>query len=212
MQTRGASFKEDIRTMVTKDFKLPDKKVKEIRDYCNTIYDTSRKMNVKDHIVDSKRDGKGINLQGMGAEIWYKEKYGIPYNLDATLDEGPRTYKKDLDCLRNGYRLELKQTTYHTGCFFIEALDHYGKTRKLIADMYVLVIGSFPKYYKDLYIGDISLTKKFFNKGSNLLEPTMHPKIRKFGYHVEQDEMYEIFEEALEADGRTTKRNTSTLS
>ena len=211
MQIRGASFKEDRRTM-TKDFKLPDKKVKEIRDYCNAIYDTSRKMNVKDHISDRKRSGKEINLQGMGAEIWYKEKYGIPYNLDATLDEGPRTYKKDLDCLRNGYRLELKQTTYHTGCFFIEALDHYGKTRKLIADMYVVVIGSFPNYYKDLYIGDISLTQKFFNKGSNLLEPTRHPKIGKFGYHAEQDEMYETFEEALDADGRTTKRNTSTLS
>ena len=197
---------------MSKDFKLPDKKVKEIKDYCNTIYDRSRTLQIKDHIVDRKRSGKEINLQGMGAEIWYKEKYGIPYNLDATLDKGPRTYKTDVDCLRNGFKLELKQTTYYNGCFFIEALDHYGKTRQLISDMYVLVIGKFPNYSKDLYIGDISLIKKFFNREANRLEPTMHHKIRKFGFHMEQDEMYETFEEALEADGRSTPRDTSTMS
>ena len=56
---------------MSKDFKLPDKKVKEIKDYCNTIYDRSRRLNIKDHIVDSKRSGKEINLQGMGGKVWY---------------------------------------------------------------------------------------------------------------------------------------------
>ena len=210
MQIRGASFKEDRRTM-TKDFTLPDKKVKEIRDYCNAIYDTSRKMNVKDHIVDRKRDGKEINLQGMGAEIWYKEKYGIPYNLNATLDEGPRTYKKDIDCIRDDLKLEIKQTSYPTGCLFIAALDHYGKPRKLLSNVYVLIIGSFPNYMRDLHVTNLSLTNKFFDKTSNILAPTMHLKIGKFGYHLEQEEMFETFEEALEADGRLNT-DTSTLS
>ena len=194
------------------NFQLSESKVNEILDYSNSIYDKARKLKVKDNILDKNRTGREINLQGMGAEVWYKEKYNLPYNLEATIDEGPRTYKTDVDCLRDGFKLELKQTTYYNGCFFIEALDHYGKTRQLISDMYVLVIGKFPNYSKDLYIGDISLIKKFFNKEANRLEPTMHHKIRKFGFHAEQDEMYETFEEALEADGRSTTRDASAMS
>ena len=39
----------------------------------------------------------------------------------------------------------------------------------------------------------------------------MHPKIGKFGYHLEQEEMFETFEEALEADGRLNT-SASTMS
>ena len=59
------------------NFKLKSKKIKEIESYCNLIYERNRKLNVKDHILDSNRTGKEINLQGLGAEIWYKEKYNI---------------------------------------------------------------------------------------------------------------------------------------
>ena len=193
------------------NFQLSENKVNEILEYTNSIYDKARKLNVKDNILDKKRTGREINLQGMGAEVWYKEKYNIPYNLEATIDEGPRTYKKDIDCLRNDLQLEIKQTSYPTGCLFISALDHYGKPRKLLSNVYVLIIGSFPNYTKDLHITNLSLTNKFFDKTSNLLAPTMHPKIGKFGYHLEQEEMFETFEEALEADGRLNT-STSTLS
>jgi hypothetical protein len=211
MQTRGASFKEDIKTM-TKDFKLTDEKIKDIVKFCDAIYDRSRELQVKDYILDRSRTGKEINLQGMGAEIWYKEKHGLPYNLDATLDAGPRSYKKDVDCVRDGFKLEVKQTSYPTGCLFIASVDHYNRPRKLISDMYVLIIGNFPNYSNDLHISDVTLTNKYFDKTSNTLCPTMHPKIGKFGYHVEQDEMYETFEEAVKSDGRTTKRNAPALS
>ena len=193
------------------NFQLSENKVNEILEYTNSIYDKARKLNVKDNILDKRRTGREINLQGMGAEVWYKEKYNIPYNLKATLDEGPRTYKKDIDCIRDDLKLEIKQTSYPTGCLFIAALDHYGKPRKLLSNVYVLIIGSFPNYTKDLHITNLSLTNKFFDKTSNLLAPTMHPKIGKFGYHLEQEEMFETFEEALEADGRLNT-DTSTLS
>ena len=193
------------------NFQLSESKVNEILDYSNSIYDKARKLNVKDNILDKRRTGREINLQGMGAEIWYKEKYNIPYNLKATLDEGPRTYKKDIDCIRDDLKLEIKQTSYPTGCLFIAALDHYGKPRKLLSNVYVLIIGSFPNYMRDLHVTNLSLTNKFFDKTSNILAPTMHPKIGKFGYHLEQEEMFETFEEALEADGRLNT-DTSTLS
>ena len=193
------------------NFQLSESKVNEILDYSNSIYDKARKLNVKDNILDKRRTGREINLQGMGAEVWYKEKYNIPYNLKATLDEGPRTYKKDIDCIRDDLKLEIKQTSYPTGCLFIAALDHYGKPRKLLSNVYVLIIGSFPNYTKDLHITNLSLTNKFFDKTSNLLAPTMHPKIGKFGYHLEQEEMFETFEEALEADGRLNT-SASTMS
>ena len=193
------------------NFQLSESKVNEILDYSNSIYDKARKLNVKDNILDKKRTGREINLQGMGAEVWYKEKYNIPYNLKATLDEGPRTYKKDIDCIRDDLKLEIKQTAYATGCLFISALDHYGKPRKLLSNVYVLIIGSFPNYTRDLHVTNLSLTNKFFDKTSNILAPTMHPKIGKFGYHLEQEEMFETFEEALEADGRLNT-DTSTLS
>ena len=77
--------------------------------------------------------------------------------------------------------------------------------------MHVLIIGKFPNYEKDLYISNLSLLNKFFNKKVNELTPTIHSKIGKFGYHMEQDEMFDTFEEAIEADGRV-KSNTSTLS
>ena len=108
------------------NFQLSESKVNEILDYSNSIYDKARKLKVKDNILDKNRTGREINLQGMGAEVWYKEKYNLPYNLEATIDEGPRTYKKDIDCLRNDLQLEIKQTSYPTGCLFISALDHYG--------------------------------------------------------------------------------------
>ena len=193
------------------NFQLSESKVNEILDYSNSIYDKARKLNVKDNILDKRRTGREINLQGMGAEVWYKEKYNIPYNLKATLDEGPRTYKKDIDCIRDDLKLEIKQTAYPTGCLFISALDHYGKPRKLLSNVYVLIIGSFPNYMRDLHVTNLSLTNKFFDKTSNILAPTMHPKIGKFGYHLEQEEMFETFEEALEADGRLNT-DTSTLS
>ena len=193
------------------NFQLSESKVNEILDYSNSIYDKARKLNVKDNILDKRRTGREINLQGMGAEVWYKEKYNIPYNLKATLDEGPRTYKKDIDCIRDDLKLEIKQTSYPTGCLFIAALDHYGKPRKLLSNVYVLIIGSFPNYMRDLHVTNLSLTNKFFDKTSNILAPTMHPKIGKFGYHLEQEEMFETFEEALEADGRLNT-DTSTLS
>ena len=193
------------------NFQLSESKVNEILDYSNSINDKDRKLNVKYNILDKRRTGREINLQGMGAEVWYKEKYNIPYNLKATLDEGPRTYKKDIDCIRDDLKLEIKQTSYPTGCLFIAALDHYGKPRKLLSNVYVLIIGSFPNYMRDLHVTNLSLTNKFFDKTSNILAPTMHPKIGKFGYHLEQEEMFETFEEALEADGRLNT-DTSTLS
>mgnify|MGYP003653625324 CR=1 FL=1 len=191
-------------------FSLPDTKVKEIQKYCNLIYDRSRKLNVKDNILDTNRTGKEINLQGMGAEIWYKEKHNIPYSLETILEEGPRTYKKDIDCIREARKLEIKQTSYPTGCLFLAATDHYKRPRELISDMYVLIVGDFPNYTKDLHITYDELYSKFFNKTSNKIEATIHPKIGKFGYHVEQDEMYETMEEAIH--GRSTSKRSSTLS
>ena len=194
------------------NFKLKSKKVKEIESYCNLIYERNRKLNIKDHILDSNRTGKEINLQGLGAEIWYKEKYNIPYTLSEDEENfKPRTYKNDIDCIRNGYKLELKQTSYPSGCFFIASSDHYRKPRNLLSDVYVLIVGSFPDYERDLYIGLLSLTKKYYNFKTSNLVPTIHPKIGKLGYHMEQDEMYSTLEEALENDGRTSQAKTSTM-
>jgi len=197
-------------------YQLSPRKVKKIKRYCDAVYDNNRKFKVRDNILDSNRTGKEINLQGLGAEIWFKEKYDIPYTLFEDEENFiPRTYKKDIDCIfKNGLKLELKQTMYPKGCFFIAAIDHWHKPRKLISDMYVLIVGSFPFYKKDLFISKLDLVDKYLDRNTNRLCPTIHPKIGKAGYHMEQDEMYNSFEEALETDGRrtTTSEDTSTMS
>ena len=78
--------------------------------------------------------------------------------------------------------------------------------------MYVLVVGSFPNYEKDLHISVLSITKKFFVKESNMLKPTKHSRMKSVGYHMEQDEMYETFEKALEANGNSRPKDTSAVS
>jgi len=180
------------------------------------VYNNNRRFKVKDNILDKNRTGKEINLQGLGAEIWFKEKYNIPYTLFEDEENFiPRTYKKDIDCIfKNDLKLELKQTVYPNGCLFIPATDHWRKPRKLISDMYVLIVGSFPFYKKDLFISKLDLVNRYLNHDTNRLCTTSHPKIGKSGYHMEQDEMYNSFEEALESDGRrrTTTEDASTMS
>ena len=51
------------------NFQLSESKVNEILDYTNNVYDKARKLNVKDNILDKRRTGREINLQGMGAEV-----------------------------------------------------------------------------------------------------------------------------------------------
>ena len=46
------------------NFQLSESKVNEILDYSNSIYDKARKLNVKDNILDKKRTGREINLNG----------------------------------------------------------------------------------------------------------------------------------------------------
>ena len=195
------------------NFQLDQQTVSKVKEYCDYLYESNRKFGVKDSIIDKNRSGKEINLQGLGAEVWYKKKYNIPFNLDATKENlRPRSYKTDIDCIREGLNLELKQTSYFSGCLFLPATDHYSKPRKLLADMYVLVVGSFPNYEKDLHISVLSITKKFFVKESNMLKPTKHSRMKSVGYHMEQDEMYETFEKALEANGNSKPKDASAVS
>ena len=188
------------------NFQLDQQTINETKEYCDYLYESNRKFGIKDSIIDKNRSGKEINLQGLGAEVWYKKKYNIPFNLR------PRSYKTDIDCIREGLNLELKQTSYFRGCLFLSATDHYSKPRKLLADMYVLIVGSFPNYEKDLHVSLLSITKKFFVKESNMLKPTKHSRMKSVGYHMEQDEMHETFEKALEANGNPRTKDTSAVS
>lgn len=167
------------------------KQIEDIKKYCEAVYIESRKYSRVDRIQDKSRTGREINLQGIGAEFWFKNKYNIPFSLEIT-DEAvkPRSYLKDVDVEYDDLVYELKQTSHKSGCLFINSLDWYGKERILLADVYVLVIGSFPDYKKDLFITKKKL--KHINK-----KPRMHRKIGKVGYFAEQSDMYETLEEAL---------------
>jgi hypothetical protein len=168
---------------------LTPTEAKRIKTHCNKIYSESRKSNIKDRKQDVSRSGKEINLQGMGAEYWLRKVHGLPFDF-SDADYTPRTYLTDIDIILEGKRCEVKQTTYPSGCFFISSKDWYGKDRKLLADIYILVVGTFPDYTDDYYI-----SKK------HLIElnptPTMHKRIGRVGYHVEQDDMYPTFEEVM---------------
>lgn len=167
--------------------------IQNIENHCNLIYSNSRKKNVKDRKKDTSRSGKEINLQGIGAEIWFKELHGIPYELllDVTAEDYvPRNYKNDIDVVVNGMVCEIKQTSYPTGCFFISHKNWHGKERELLADVYVLVIGSFPFYDKALYLTKDNLV--YLNP-----EPRMHPRIGQRGYYAEQEDMHTTLEDAL---------------
>ena len=60
---------------------IPQEKIKTIEKYCDKIYSNGRQQHIKDMVFDPNRTGKEVNLQGLGAEIWFKEKHNIPYTL-----------------------------------------------------------------------------------------------------------------------------------
>ncbi len=176
---------------------IPLEKIKTIEKYCNKIYANGRQQHIKDMVFDPHRTGKEVNLQGLGAEIWFKEKHNIPYTLFEDKENFvPRSYKKDIDCMMEGIQLEIKQTSYPTGCLFLNEIDHYGKKRKMMSEMFVLIVGSFPDYSHELYLSKKELLDRF-------PEPTYHNRIRKRGYHSEQDKMYQTFKEANKYNGNT---------
>ena len=181
------------------------KQTKKIEDYCNAVFDGLRGTGAKQRVQDPNRNGREVNLQGMAAEIWFKEKHNIPYSLELdNVDVAPRSYLHDVDVLIDGKVFELKQTSYDTGCLFLNHIDWYGKPKKLIADVYVLVIGKFPNYNRELYI-----TREEFILINP--EPRMHKRIGKIGLFAEQSDMHSTLKEALNYNVRNSK-GTSTLS
>ena len=182
-----------------------NKQTKKIEDYCNAVFDGLRGTGAKQRVQDPNRNGREVNLQGMAAEIWFKEKHNIPYSLEPEdVDVAPRSYLHDVDVLIDGKVFELKQTSYDTGCLFLNHIDWYGKPKKLIADIYVLVIGKFPNYDRELYIT---------REESILINPEarMHKLIGKVGLFAEQSDMHSTLKEALDYNVRNNK-GSSTLS
>ncbi|MEK9918217.1 MAG: hypothetical protein VW496_02385 [Pelagibacteraceae bacterium] len=181
-----------------KDFMFSDEDIKSITDFCNTIYNNNRKGNVKDRKKDSSRSGIDINLQGISAEIWFKERYSLPYTLDLdSPDTKNRNYLKDIDAEYSNLVFEIKQTKHDNGCFFISGRDWYGKERKLISDIYVLIVGEFPNNYKKcLFITKSKLIKLNSDAAGNL-QPSMHKRIGQYGYHVEQSDMYSTLTDCM---------------
>jgi len=176
---------------------LSSDEVKKVEIYCHAVYDYSRKVGSVQRKQDVKRSGREINLQGLAAEFWFKNKYNLPYSLDITMDSvKPRSYKKDIDVKIDDLVLEIKQTTYDRGCLFMPNIDWHGKHRDLLADVYVLVVGRFPDYNKDLFITRDKFIKLNSNKKDELT-PRIHKRIGKVGYFCEQSDMYTTLEEAL---------------
>ena len=174
----------------------PDE-VKKIELYCHAVYYYSRQVGSKQRKQDRKRSGREINLQGLAAEFWFKNKYDIPYSLDITMDAvTPRSYKQDIDVRIDDLILEIKQTAYNNGCLFMPNIDWYGKHRDLLADVYVLVVGHFPDYKKDLFITREEFTKLNSNEKGELT-PRIHNRIGKVGYFSEQSDMHTTLEEAM---------------
>lgn len=169
--------------------------VTQIRDMCNLIYSVNRKGNVKDRKQDSVRSGEEINLQGIGAEVWLRALHGLPLLLD---DISPRSYKEDKDIILDGLHCEVKQTSYKTGAFFIKHKNWYGKERELLADVYILVVGSFPLYEYAKYIVRDNLLYQ------NPCGPTMHKRIGAVGFHVEQNCMHDTIKGAIKWNIPTT--------
>jgi len=180
---------KNVRRMTLSDM-FNDSEAKEIENYCNAVFDGLRKANAIERVQSPYMDGRQVNLQGLAAEIWFKKKHKIPYDL-SIIDDKPRSYLNDIDVKVNGKIFELKQTAYENGCLFLRHVDWYGKPMKFIADVYVLIIGSFPNYKNDLFITReefVSLNQK----------PRMHKRIGKYGFFVEQSDMHETIEEAMQ--------------
>jgi len=177
---------------------LTSDEVKKVELYCHAVYDYSRKVGSKQRKQDKNRSGREINLQGLAAEFWFKNKHKLPYSLDITLDSvTPRSYKKDIDVKIDDLVLEIKQTGYDNGCLFMPDRDWYGKHRDLLANVYVLIVGCFPDYKKDLFITRDEFIKLNSNEKDEL-NPRMHKRIGKVGYFSEQSDMHTTLEEALE--------------
>jgi hypothetical protein len=54
-----------------------DSEAKEIKNYCNAVFDGLRKAKAKERVQSPHMDGRQINLQGLAAEIWFKKKHKI---------------------------------------------------------------------------------------------------------------------------------------
>jgi len=83
-------------------FQLTPEKIKEIENYCNSIYDNSRKAQVKDHILDASRTGREINLQGKVSAIGGLELKilgGIKAGIKTFIfpEENKKDYKKFIE-------------------------------------------------------------------------------------------------------------------
>ena len=101
-------------------------RITSIAKFCNAIYDNSRKLGVDQDVQDKKRTGREVNLQGMAAEIWFKERYQIPYSLEITEEAiKPRSYLEDIDVQYKDLIFEIKQTTYSNGCLFLRPIYFY---------------------------------------------------------------------------------------
>jgi len=172
-------------------------RITSIAKFCNAIYDNSRKLGVDQDVQDKKRTGREVNLQGMAAEIWFKERYQIPYSLEITEDAiKPRSYLEDIDVQYKDLIFEIKQTTYSNGCLFLRPSTPYHKERKILGDIYVLVVGSFPHYETCKFISREEFI--FINSDDEgVLTKRMHKRIGKPGYFVEQDEMKNTLTEAV---------------
>lgn len=169
-----------------------------IKSLCKKLWDVNRAAKIIDQKKDQRRTSTEVNLDGKGAEYWFKGKYNIPFDLDDDLSNPSatrqRTYKADIDVVINNKTIEIKNTRWKTGCLFIPGSTHYGKPRELIRDIYVLVIGGFPDYNKAFFITREELLK------INDHKPRMNWKIGSNGYYADQHELHATLEDALAYD------------
>tara|TARA_R110002126_G_scaffold1406_4_gene8098 strand:- start:3976 stop:4575 length:600 start_codon:yes stop_codon:yes gene_type:complete len=178
-----------------KDFTFDEDKANEIETFCTAIYNNSRKANTVDRRQDTSRTSVEVNLQGMAAEIWFKEKYSLPYTLDVNSpDTQTRSYTVDIDAQVDDLIFEIKQTAYDNGCLFVRHNNWVGKNKELKADVFVLIVGKFPNYDRNLFISREKF--EYLNSVNGKLTHTIHKKIGKHGYHVEQEDMYPTLTEA----------------
>ena len=187
------------------DVNFTTKQIKDIEDFCHAIYNNSRKLGVDQDVQDKKRTGREINLQGMAAEFWFKERYQLPYSLKVTDDAvKPRSYLTDIDVAYEDLIFEIKQTAYDNGCLFLRPSTPYHSKRKILGDIYILVVGKFPNYHTCKFISQ----KEFIHNNSNSdgeLKIRIHKRIGKPGYFAEQDQMYDTLTEAVQWLERKTK-------
>jgi hypothetical protein len=139
---------------------------------CHLIAKERFKQNRQNGVIDNKigpQSTDNTDLEGIGAEIAFC-KYA---NLYPDFTIGPR--KGGFDCIsKTGLKVDVKQTSYKNGHLLAVA----GK-KKEDAEVYVLMIGTFPNYeYKGFATKDMLINNS---------------KLKSFGYKptfaLSQDEL-----------------------